>query len=167
MEARVRLASMDDLDALASLVVRANGTYREWAGPGWDPPTLAHERSRWRERFEDAAAWNAVGESTDKLLGCVSFTDARVRQGRGKRIPDLAHLSRMFVFPEHWGHGIGGLLLNRAVEEMRPRGYKQAQLFTPSANLRSRRFYERQGWHLGEETRRWQGLLLVQYRLSL
>jgi GNAT superfamily N-acetyltransferase len=148
-------------------VARANATYREWAGAGWNPPGIAHERSRWRERFEDAATWNAVAESADGVLGCVSFTDARLLQGRGDKIPGVAHLSRMFVLPEHWARGIGSLLLNRAIEEMRYRDYGQAQLFTPADNVRSRRFYERHDWHLGAVTRRWQGLLLVEYRRSL
>jgi ribosomal protein S18 acetylase RimI-like enzyme len=57
--------------------------------------------------------------------------------------------------------------LNHAVENMRRRGYERAQLFTPAGNVRSRRFYERNAWRLGEETRHWQGLVLVQYGLDL
>ena len=73
----------------------------------------------------------------------------------------------MFVDPEYWGRGIGSLLLDRAVEEMRNRSYRQAQLFTASKNLRSRRFYERNAWLSGEETRRWHGLVLIRYSLDL
>jgi GNAT superfamily N-acetyltransferase len=109
MELRVRLASEDDLDVLTSLVARANATYRQWASPDWEPPGIAHERLLWGERLGDAAAWNAVAVSSS-VLGCVSFTDARLEEGRGRRIPGLAHLSRMFVDPEHWGRGIGSLL---------------------------------------------------------
>lgn len=167
MELRIRLAKPEDLDALAALVGRANVTYREWTGTGWRPPAIAHERLRWRERFDDVAAWNAVAVSRGDLLGCVSFTDARALEGLGRAIPGVAHLSRMFVDPEHWGRGIGSRLLNHAVENMRRRGYERAQLFTPAGNVRSRRFYERHAWRLGEETRHWQGLVLVQYGLDL
>jgi GNAT superfamily N-acetyltransferase len=165
--ARVRLAWPDDLDALAALVVKANATYREWAGSRWNPPGLVHERSRWQARLKDGAAWNAVAEAGDEIVGCVSFTDARTEEGRGDDIPGLAHLSRMFVLPERWGHGIGGRLLTRGVDEMRRRGYEEAQLFTPVENARARGFYEHHGWRVGSATRPWQGLMLIQYHLSL
>ena len=163
----VRLASADDLDALSSLVARANASYHEWAGPRWEPPGPAHERSRWGERFDDPVAWNLVAVSNSVLLGCTSLTDARTEEGRGREIPGLGHLSRMFVDPEHWGRGIGSALLSRAVDEMRLRRYESAQLFTPTGNARARQFYEQRGWRLDEETRDWQGLLLVRYTLDL
>ena len=159
MEFRVRYATENDLEVLAALVVRANATYREWAGASWRPPGIEHERLRWRERFDDSAAWNAVAVASGQCLGCVSFTDARTQEGQGQRITGPAHLSRMFVDPEQWGRGIGSLLLRAAVDEMRQRRYRQAQLFTPDENHRSRRFYEGHGWRPGEETRRWHGLV--------
>ena len=167
MELSVRRATEDDLDSLAALVVRANATYREWAGDSWAPPGIDHERGRWRERFHDPAAWNAVAVSNGERCGCVSFTDAREGKGAGEAIPELAHLSRLFVDPGSWGQGIGSLLLTRAVEEMHTRGYSRAQLYTAAGNERSRRFYERHGWVAGEETRQWQGLVLIRYSLPL
>jgi GNAT superfamily N-acetyltransferase len=97
----------------------------------------------------------------------VSFTQAHVAEDVKKSIPGVAHLSRMFVEPEYWGRGIGSLLLGRAVEEMRSRGYERAQLFTAAGNIRSRCFYERHRWRLEEETRPWQGLLLVRFTREL
>ena len=138
MEVRVRHATEEDFEALAALVVRANATYREWADAGWTLPGIAHERLRWREQFDDTAAWMAVAVEGGELLGCVSFTDARRQDGRGRPIPRLAHLSRMFVDPANWGRGIGSL-----------------------------RFYERHAWHPGEETRGWHGLVLTRYSLEL
>jgi GNAT superfamily N-acetyltransferase len=167
LEPRVRLAAPHDLDALAALVARANATYVEWAGPCWKPPGVAHERLHWRERLNDAAAWNAVAESDGHLLGCVSFTHAHTVEDDQTTIPRLAHLSRMFVDPERWRRGIGSLLLTRAVEEMRSRGYERAQLFTPTANVRSRSFYERHAWRPEDGTRYWRGLLLVRYSLEI
>jgi GNAT superfamily N-acetyltransferase len=167
MERHVRHDTEEDVEVLAALAARANATYQKWADAGWRPPGLEHERSRWRERFDDPVAWNAVALCSGECLGCVSFTDARAQEGHGRRIRSLAHLSRMFVDPENWGHGIASLLLNRAVDEMRNRGYQQAQLFTPDKNVRSRRFYERHAWRPGEEIRRWRGLVLIRYSLDL
>jgi RimJ/RimL family protein N-acetyltransferase len=167
MVARIRTASPEDLESLASLVARANATYADWAGNGWEPPRAATERLRWQARLEDAAAWNAVAEGRSELLGCVSFTDARMAAGEGGKVAGLAHLSRMFVDPNHWRAGVGTALLGKAIEEMRLRGYEQAQLFTAILNAGSRAFYERHGWLLGEATREWQGLRLIRYTLDL
>jgi RimJ/RimL family protein N-acetyltransferase len=167
MEVDIRPATAEDLAALAALVTRANATYRDWAAPDWRPPGAGHELRRWQQRYQDAVAWNAVATADGEPLGCVSFTDARTDEGRGRAVPGRAHLSRLFVDPAHWGHGIGSLLLTGAVEEMRRRSYERAQLFTAAANVRSRRFYERHEWSPGEEQRHWQGLLLIRYSREL
>lgn len=141
-------------------------TWEEWAGPGWEAPEASDERRRWRDRIDDPRAWNVVAAGGDELLGCVSFTDARDDDGRVT--PARAHLTRLFVAPEHWGRGIGGELMRHAVEEMRGRGYSRAQLFTPAANAPARGFYERHGWRLSDaRARRWRGLPLARYALDL
>jgi RimJ/RimL family protein N-acetyltransferase len=159
----IRPAGFDGLDRLSSLVWRANTTYRPWAGAEWRPPGEADERRRWRDRLEDRRAWNAVATAGGELLGCASFTRARSEVESGGTIRGRAHVSRLFVAPEHWGNGIGGELLRAAVDEICRRGYGTAQFFTPRANSRARRFYEHNGWVLRQGTRRWHGLLLVRY----
>ncbi len=167
MDSRVRLASRDDLDALAALVARANLTYRDWAGATWEVPGLANERLHWEARLEDGAAWSAVAVSDEELVGCVSFTDARTNAGGKRGIAGFAHLSRMFVDPNHWRTGLGSALLGEATAKMHESGYEQAQLFTATLNTGSRRFYEHHGWQPGTETRDWQGLELIRYTLDL
>lgn len=73
----------------------------------------------------------------------------------------------MFVDPDRWRKGVGSALLLHAVEEMRRRGYQQAQLYTAEGNADSRRFYEHHGWQAAEGAREWQGLRLVRYTLDL
>jgi GNAT superfamily N-acetyltransferase len=163
MRLSIRPAALEDLEDLSSLVSRGNATYSAWAGAEWKPPGPAGERRRWWDRLEDPRAWNAVGIADDELVGCASFTDARSQAEPGGTIPGRAHLSRLFVAPEHWGQGIGEELLRTAVEEMRRRGYRIAQLFTPRANSRARHFYEHNGWVICDGTRQWHGLLLVRY----
>jgi hypothetical protein len=51
---------------------------------------------------------------------------------------------------------------------MRSRGFVEARLYTPSAHVRARRFYERRGWSPREEL--WNpelNLILSEYRLRL
>jgi hypothetical protein len=112
MEPQVRLSAPPDLDALAALVARANATYVEWAGRGWKPPGVAHERLHWSERLNDAAAWNAVAESDGDLLGCVNFTHAHGVDNDQTTIPGVAHLSRMFVDPNTGAAGSAAFFLD-------------------------------------------------------
>lgn len=159
----VRDASGDDLDALAALVARANATYRDWAGQDWRRPGVDHERWRWRSLLDDPRAWSGVAIRIDRIVGCVGFTAARAGDESGEPIPGLAHLSRLFVEPNHWRQGIGGQLLAVATDRMHRLGYRDAQLFTPAANERTRRFYERHGWRPTGDTRAWRGLTLIRY----
>jgi hypothetical protein len=51
---------------------------------------------------------------------------------------------------------------------MRARGFLRARLYTPSAHVRARRFYERRGWLAQDEL--WNPelkLVLAEYRLML
>jgi GNAT superfamily N-acetyltransferase len=139
-------AQPEDAERLASLSRAAKLRYRDWTEPGWEPPSLAAERTRWARRLIDPAGWTLIALDSDTALGAVHFTDARAERGEGKAIMGRAHLSGLFVLPARWGAGIGSALLEAAVAEMRSRGYREAQLFTAAANQRSRAFYERRGW---------------------
>lgn len=135
-------AQPEDAERLASLSRAAKLSYREWAQPGWEPPSLAAERSRWERRLADPAGWTLIASDARTELGTVHFTNARAERGEGAAIAGRAHLSGLFVLPTKWGQRIGGALLAAALEEMRNRGYREAQLFTAAANRRSRTFYE-------------------------
>jgi GNAT superfamily N-acetyltransferase len=76
--------------------------------------------------------------------------------------------SGLFVLPTRWDEGIGSVLLQAAVGEMRSRGYQSAQLFTATANQRSRIFYERRDWRAGDvDTHEHDNLRLGGYERSL
>jgi GNAT superfamily N-acetyltransferase len=139
-------AQPGDAERLASLSRAAKLTYRAWAPAGWEPPSLAAERARWERRLVDPAGWTMIALDPSAPLGTVHFTDARTERGEGKAIAGRAHLSRLFVLPSRWDEGIGSVLLETAMVEMRRRGYREAQLFTAAANRPSRIFYERRGW---------------------
>ena len=161
-------AQPEDADRLASLSRAAKLSYRAWAQPGWKPPSLAAERARWARRFADPAGWTLVASDSNTALGAVHFTDARSERGEGEAIAARAHLSGLFVLPPRWGEGVGGALLGAAVDEMRNRRYREAQLFTAVANRRSRIFYEGHGWQIdATNTHRHDDLWLARYELRL
>ena len=58
-------------------------------------------------------------------------------------------LYAIYVHPEHWGTGVGQALLERAEIEL-AKTCTEATLTCMVGNARARRFYERNGWQLGE-----------------
>jgi GNAT superfamily N-acetyltransferase len=162
------VAQPEDAERLASLSRAAKLSYRDWARPGWEPPSFAAERARWERRLVDPAGRTLVASDSGAALGTVHVTDARTRRGEGKAIEGRAHLSGLFVLPASWGEGIGTALLEAALAAMRGRGRREAQLFTAAANRRSRTFYVRRGWRASATTTdRHDGLRLTRYERSL
>lgn len=70
----------------------------------------------------------------------------RVDDGNGPVVPDLCHVSMVFVHPEHWGHGVGQLLLDHVADVARNQGYTRLQLWTGESNHRAQRLYLRAGF---------------------
>ena len=64
----------------------------------------------------------------------------------GDPVPGTAHFWQLFVRQDLWGTGLAGDLHDRAVTEMRSRGYTRARLLTPTGQARARAFYKRRGW---------------------
>ena len=62
-------------------------------------------------------------------------------------------LSTLYVLPAFQGRGVGSALHDLALERLRARGVRLAKLWTLEGNDSGRRFYERRGWALTEETR--------------
>jgi GNAT superfamily N-acetyltransferase len=65
------------------------------------------------------------------------------------RIFDEDETYAIYVHPEHWGTGVGQALLERAEIEL-AKTCTEATLTCMVGNARARRFYERNGWQLGE-----------------
>ena len=63
------------------------------------------------------------------------------------------YLSTLYVLPGHQGTGVGSALHNLALEQLRAQGCREARLWTLRENDSGRRFYERRGWTLTDETR--------------
>jgi GNAT superfamily N-acetyltransferase len=96
-----------------------------------------------RARLADPAVWCRVAESDGEMAGHVSLMPAALHAGRPDPDPSLAHLWQLFVREERWGSGIATALHEAAVEEAARRGFSTFRLFTPVAQTRARRFYER------------------------
>jgi GNAT superfamily N-acetyltransferase len=146
----VRDATPADCGALVDLVLRCDGTYRDWAGPDLRVPPRHEELLHWRRRFADPWQRIRVAEVGGAIAGTVAWTHAREQHGVGPLVAGRAHVSAVFVDPEHWRKGIAATLLGEAVAAMAEAGFESAQLWTPEG-APARRFYEANGWTVTAE----------------
>lgn len=171
-----RLATVEDLDQLLAHVQAGFDSYVGFAPAGWEPPSVREIQEPSSELLADPQTWALIALDTETPVGHVSFYPGRERVheepprplSERPLIPGLAHFWQLFVLPEWWGTGAAGLLHDAAIEEMHARSFEQARLFTPSAHVRARRFYERRGWTaVDAEWHDWFQLELTEYRLGL
>jgi RimJ/RimL family protein N-acetyltransferase len=126
---RVRAARPDDAEAMARVHwLSSNAAY------GRDD---AFERrlAQARRLFDDEGTRPFLAEDGDEVVGVLTLGDEE--------------LYAIYVHPEHWGSGVGQELLDRAHRELAAT-CEVATLTCLVTNARARRFYERNGWELGE-----------------
>jgi GNAT superfamily N-acetyltransferase len=64
----------------------------------------------------------------------------------GQEVQGGCFLGYLFVVPERWGEGIGGMLLDAAISEAKRRHYSHIHLWTHEDNERSHRLYRSRGF---------------------
>jgi GNAT superfamily N-acetyltransferase len=143
----VRPARVEDAAAVANVHI---ASWRH-AYVGLVPQSLLDGLSvtegteRWSERIEGA------DPSRRRIL--VSVVDDAVRgfaavgQSRDEDAPETTgELSAIYLHPLVIGRGVGHLLHERAIDQMRDLGKTDGRLWVLSTNVATRRFYERHGW---------------------
>jgi GNAT superfamily N-acetyltransferase len=142
-----RAAAPADGAAIARLAVASITAYTSFTPPEWSPPGAEAEAQLAGElvRRLGASAWGFVAEDGATLAGVVMLLPA---SEAGKPDPDPArvHLWQLFVAEPYWGTGVAVRLHADAVATAAERGFTSARLFTPTGQMRARRFYEREGW---------------------
>lgn len=98
-----------------------------------------------RSRLGGPGTWLTVAEDENRVVGVTCAMPAGGRRA-GEDVPGLCHLSMVFVLPDHWGRGVGRLLLDATLAEAHDRGYERIQLWTHEDNERSQRPYTGRGF---------------------
>jgi GNAT superfamily N-acetyltransferase len=140
----VRDLDPDDAPAVIALVTRGHATYRDFAPPGWDPPT--EDEAHWETTLRDPRRSSCGAfDGGGRLVAFIAWEQFRPRDGQ-ETTPGVAEVTAVFVDPSRWRQGIATSLLREAEEAMRTRRYELARLWTPE-EAPAKRLYERNGWH--------------------
>jgi GNAT superfamily N-acetyltransferase len=138
---RVRLGDAADVDAAISVYERSNLARRQGL---WPRRVVRVERAR--THLLDAASWFLVAEEGSALVAMASAEPLRGEGGAGPVIPRGCFLNLLFVVPERWGEGIGGMILDAVLAEAKRRRCSRMHLWTQQDNDRSHRLYRSRGF---------------------
>jgi GNAT superfamily N-acetyltransferase len=125
----IRPADPADADAIARMHWLSANTAYGRSDP-LDPRVAAAHRL-----FDEPGTRPFLAEKDGNVIGVLTVGDDE--------------LYAIYVHPEHWGTGVGQALLERAEAELSAT-CEVAVLTCMVGNGRARRFYERNGWKLGE-----------------
>jgi predicted N-acetyltransferase YhbS len=168
MDWSLRPGQPRDAELMASLLREGFEGYRSFAPPGWEPPDPQEELERIRDYLDSPEVWALIAERDGEAAGHVAIMPATLHSQPSDE-PGLAHFWQLFVRPAWWGSGLATELHGEAVREAAARGFTAMRLYTPAAQRRARRFYEREGWTVAGETPDPPnfGMPLVEYRRAI
>jgi GNAT superfamily N-acetyltransferase len=158
----------DHADEVVATVTAGFETYRAFAPPGWVPPPAIGSVPVTRNRLGDDDVWGLLARTPGGEPAGHITVSASTRSRWPGGADDLAHVWQLFVREPYWGTGLAVALHRSAIEEAPRRGYAAMRLYTPEAQARARRFYEREGWVLrGDPLLSEMGMPVVEYRRPL
>lgn len=154
----IRIAKGDDATALGEIGGRVwEATYRGMIPDSVLDEWIASTGAAWkaalaqRDPGSPARAW--VAERDGAILGYATTSPARDNwlappEGAGE-------LTNLYLHPEVIGSGVGQLLYQHAVDDLRERGFDVLVVWAFRDNQRARRFYEARGLRIDVPDHAW------------
>ncbi|HZX38021.1 MAG TPA: GNAT family N-acetyltransferase [Streptomyces sp.] len=133
----IRIATPDDLDAIAALHAEARASYYRGHIPEEafnSPAEHARTREGWAAAIERGAVLCAVRDQT--VAGVAA----------SREVDGVMTLTQLHVDPKRWRSGVGTALHTACVEAWQRAGVGDVRLEVFEHNTRACAFYARQGW---------------------
>ena len=142
MSVHLRAGRDADIGRAVEVYVRSNLARRKGHWPNEVARTEFVSR-----RLADPEGWFFLAEDAEEAVGMVAVVPLRGDDDAGDPIPGGWFVSLIFVVPERWGEGIGGMLLDAALDEAARRGGSEIRLWTDEHdNERAHRLYRSRGF---------------------
>jgi GNAT superfamily N-acetyltransferase len=137
----IRLGDAVDVDAAVSVYEQSNLARRQGV---W--PNRAARVERVKAHLREPGSWFLLASDGQASVGMASAGPLRGDDGAGPVLPGGCFLHYLFVVPERWGEGIGGLVLDAVLAEAKRQHYSRIHLWTNEDNERSHRLYRSRGF---------------------
>ena len=95
----------------------------------------------WKDRINRFGSRSMVMVSGGEYIGTVSFGESRVYKEDG-----WGEVYSLYLLPQYTGKGLGKRLMDKALAELKDKGFSHVMLFALEQNLTARRFYEKYGF---------------------
>ncbi len=155
MNIAVRTATTDDATAIARVNVASwQAAYRGIVSDRFLRGVSAGARERaWRDGiFGDPSRLTLVAQRDGEVIGYCGLSTPSRDEDAG---PGVAEIAAIYVHPDTWRTGAGGVLMEAALANLRDAGWRVVTLWVFEANERARGFYARYGFTLdGSRQRR-------------
>jgi GNAT superfamily N-acetyltransferase len=137
----IRMGRPADVDAAVSIFERSNLARRQGVWPH-HPASV----ERVGKHLRDPSSWFLLAIDGPTAVAMASVEALRGEDEAGSVISDGCFLNYLFVVPEQWGRGIGGVVLDAVLAEATRRHYSRIHLWTHDDNERSHRLYRSRGF---------------------
>ena len=95
----------------------------------------------WADRINHFGSRSMVAVSGGEYIATISFGATRIAGYEGS-----GEVFSIYILPQYTGKGIGKMLMDRAVSELKAMGFTRVVLFALDKNVIARRFYEKYGF---------------------
>jgi GNAT superfamily N-acetyltransferase len=148
----VRLGTLGDVDDAASVYERANLARRQGRWPS-RAARVAHVTASLHDTAGHDTSWFLIGRDGTEAVAMALIHPFRADGGSGDVTMGRWFLSLIYVLPERWGTGIGGMLLDAVIDEAKRRGGHHMDLWTHEhQNERAHRLYRSRSFAPTERT---------------
>ena len=124
-QVNVQLGTPDDVDAAVAVYERSNLARRHG-----DWPSRSSRIAEITASLHNAASWFLIGREGGEAVAMAHIKPFRAGGGSGHVIPGALFLNLIYVLPDQWGKGIGGMMLDAVIEEAARRGCHCIYLWT-------------------------------------
>jgi GNAT superfamily N-acetyltransferase len=143
----VRLGTGGDVDDAVSVYERSNLAGRQGSWPSRSARVAQVTANLHDAAHRDTASWFLIGRDGTEAVAMALIQPFRADGGSGNVIAGTWFLSLIYVLPERWGTGIGGMLLDAVIDEAKRRGCHRIFLWTHERqNERAHRLYRSRGF---------------------